>query len=157
MGIVEFSKEAHIIQGMTFDKAAFVKSVTEKLTFRRGLTDMAKGLLTAEKVLLEGRKDAQSQVIVITDGKPSFKFATHNAAKKLTHGGVRLVFMPVRTYGESPFLLSWASHPGAENVFRVKKGLAELEEKQVEWQKKLLVSTCAQIRSPLLEARAAEQ
>mmetsp|Transcript_53892 Transcript_53892/g.118170 ORF Transcript_53892/g.118170 Transcript_53892/m.118170 type:complete len:997 (+) Transcript_53892:64-3054(+) len=151
MGLVEFSKDAHIIQGMTFDKAAFVKAVTEKLMFRKGLTDMAKGLLSAEKVLLDGRKDSQSQVIVVTDGKPSFKFATHNAAKKLTRGGVRLVFMPVRTYGESPFLLDWASHPGAENVFRVKKGLAELEEKQVEWQKKLLVSTCAQIRSPLLE------
>mmetsp|Transcript_21854 Transcript_21854/g.49816 ORF Transcript_21854/g.49816 Transcript_21854/m.49816 type:complete len:936 (+) Transcript_21854:59-2866(+) len=157
MGIVEFSKEAHIIQGMTHSKADLEDAIAGKLQFRRGLTDMAKGLLTAEKVLLEGRKDAQSEVIVITDGKPSFKFGTHNAAKKLTRGGVRLVFMPVRTYGNSPFLKDWATHPGSENVFRVKAGLAELEEKMADWQKKLLVSTCPVIFSPLLEKAKQDQ
>mmetsp|Transcript_14734 Transcript_14734/g.36222 ORF Transcript_14734/g.36222 Transcript_14734/m.36222 type:complete len:945 (-) Transcript_14734:148-2982(-) len=157
IGIVEFSKDAHIIQPMTFDRETMLKNMEEKLQYRRGLTDMAQGLLTAEKVLLDGRKDAQSEVIVLTDGKPSFKFATANAAKKLTRNGVRLIFMPIRTYGNSPFLLSWATHPGKENVFRVKAGLAELEERMGEWQTKLLVSTCSQIYSPLLEAARKEE
>mmetsp|Transcript_31594 Transcript_31594/g.69191 ORF Transcript_31594/g.69191 Transcript_31594/m.69191 type:complete len:962 (-) Transcript_31594:43-2928(-) len=157
MGIVEFSKEAHIVQGMTFDMKEIEKAIAEKLIFRRGLTDLAKGLLTAEKVLLDGRKDSQSEVIVITDGKPSFKFQTGNAAKKLRRSGTRLVFMPVRTYGSSPFLLDWASHPGNENVFRVKAGLAELAEKSQFWQAKLLVSTCPKVYSPLLASLAGEK
>jgi hypothetical protein len=157
MGIVEFSKDAHIIQSMTFDLAELEKSIAEKLTFRRGLTDLAQGLLTAEKVLLDGRKDSQSEVIVITDGKPSFKYQTGNAAKKLRRSGTRLVFMPVRTYGSSPFLLDWASNPGAENVFRVKAGLAELQEKMGQWQTKLLVATCPKVYSPLLAKLAGEK
>jgi Mg-chelatase subunit ChlD len=151
IGVVEFSKEAHTVQPLTHDKSAVEDSLKNNLKFRRGLTDMAKGLLLAEKLLENGRKDAQSQVIVLTDGQPSFKFGTKNAAKKLTRAGVRLIFMPIRTYGSSPFLLDWASSPGTENVFRVQKGLAELEEKGVEWERKLLVSTCPSIRSPLLD------
>mmetsp|Transcript_42262 Transcript_42262/g.92189 ORF Transcript_42262/g.92189 Transcript_42262/m.92189 type:complete len:921 (-) Transcript_42262:241-3003(-) len=150
MGIVEFSKEAHVIQGMTFNQPEIATALNTKLKFRKGLTDMAKGLLAADKLLLDGRKDAQSEVIVITDGKPSFKFASGNAAKKLRRSGARLIFMPVRTYGQSPFLASWASHPGKENVFRVKRGLAELKSKMTAWQNKMVISTCPSIYSPLL-------
>mmetsp|Transcript_32460 Transcript_32460/g.79300 ORF Transcript_32460/g.79300 Transcript_32460/m.79300 type:complete len:333 (+) Transcript_32460:2-1000(+) len=150
MGIVEFSKEAHVVQGMTFNQKEIATALNTKLKFRKGLTDMAKGLLAADKLLLDGRKDAQSEVIVITDGKPSFKFASGNAAKKLRRSGARLIFMPVRTYGQSPFLTSWATHPGKENVFRVKRGLAELKSKMTAWQNKMVISTCPSIYSPLL-------
>jgi len=156
LGIVEFSKEAHIIQGMTYDKNEVEKSLAN-LKFRKGLTDMAKGLLTAEKLLLDGRKDSQSEVIVITDGKPSFKFATSNAARKLNEHGARLVFMPIRTYGKSPFLLKWATAPGKENVFRVPGGLAELKAKMEHWQTTLLVSTCPTVSSAILAAHAAAE
>mmetsp|Transcript_64622 Transcript_64622/g.173035 ORF Transcript_64622/g.173035 Transcript_64622/m.173035 type:complete len:1004 (-) Transcript_64622:16-3027(-) len=155
MAVVEFSKEAFVVQTMTFDQKAMLSAVSGKLQFRRGLTDMAKGLLAAEKVLLDGRKDAQSEVIVITDGKPSFKFATSNAATKLRRAGARLVFMPVRTYGSSPFLTNWATHPGKENVFRVPAGLAELKSKMKDWQTKMVVSTCPTVKSAILEKASA--
>merc|ERR1719316_1095243 len=87
IGIVQFgngeitadgsvSKALSILQ-LTSDMAK-VKTALEGLEYKKGFTNMAQAFTEAENLLLLGsRRKAQSAVLTLTDGKPSFKFMTH--------------------------------------------------------------------------------
>lgn len=81
-------------------------------TFTSGALSMA----TAE--LTYGRKDAQSIVIVITDGRPMNRRATASAARKL-RGKARLMWVPVTRYAPLRDIRSWASRPWRDNIISV--------------------------------------
>merc|ERR1719389_296684 len=91
----------------------------DKISFQRGVTDMAQGLTLAKTILMEGRKEASSVVILLTDGKPSFKFATTKAATELREMGVRLVIVPIFLYGDPSFMEELASDPPEDNVIKI--------------------------------------
>merc|ERR1719353_140693 len=93
ISIAEYSNVGKLVVPLTGDPTTLAKGLAN-LQFQRGITDMAAGLSLAKTALMEGRKDAQSVVVLLTDGKPSFQFATRNAASALRDSGVRLVVAP---------------------------------------------------------------
>merc|ERR1711998_584768 len=61
-----------------------------------------------------GRKRAQSQVVVISDGKPSFKYQTAKAVDDLRDANVHVNMVVVHPYmgsDEVKLMKSWASRP----------------------------------------------
>merc|ERR1719389_1329978 len=154
IGLVQYSKDGRIVSPLTDDPAELSKRLLG-LSFARGVTDMAQGLSLAKTVLMEGRKSAQSIVLLLTDGKPSFQFATRKAAAALRDSGVRLVMVPIQTYGDPSFMNELASDPVAENVLAI-NGLKELAADTPGQARKLLTNTCAAIEMPEEPAAASK-
>lgn len=146
IGLVQYSKDGKIVSPLTDDPAELSTRLME-LSFARGVTDMAQGLSLAKTVLMEGRKSAQSIVLLLTDGKPSFQFATRKAAAALRDSGVRLVMVPIFTFGDPSFMEELASDPVAENVLAI-NGLKFLSANTPSEARKLLTNTCALIDMP---------
>merc|ERR1719420_1325458 len=67
----------------------------EKLVWEKGFTNLAQVFAVADSMFMSGRKKAYSQIVMISDGKPSFKFSTMNEAKKIRSKGVNLFFINV--------------------------------------------------------------
>jgi hypothetical protein len=78
-----------------FDKEAMV-TVVEGLPFKKGFTNMAQAFSAAETAFIQGsRRGAQSSVMVVTDGKPSFNFMTTKMVEQLEDKGVTRFFLLV--------------------------------------------------------------
>jgi hypothetical protein len=146
MGVLEYSKEGKIVAPLQSSMDDLVPML-EKITFQRGVTDMAQGFSLAKTILMEGRKDASSVVILLTDGKPSFKFATTNAATELREMGVRLVIVPIFMYGDPDFMEELASDPPEDNVMKI-GGLEVLANDTMGEAKKIMTGTCAMLYQP---------
>jgi uncharacterized protein YegL len=146
IGILEYSKEAKIVAPLQNDMDALTPML-DKISFQRGVTDMAQGFSIAKTILMEGRKSAQSVVILLTDGKPSFQFSTRKAAQELRDSGVRVVVVPIFTYGNADFMTELASDPPEDNVLQI-GGLKLLAENTLEEAKKLMTATCAELSAP---------
>merc|ERR1719359_235252 len=119
MGVLEYSKEGKIVAPLQSSMDELVPML-DKITFQRGVTDMAQGFSLAKTILMEGRKDASSVVIMLTDGKPSFQF------------------------GDADFMTELASDPPEDNVLAI-GGLKHLAENTLEEAKKLMTATCAEL------------
>merc|ERR1740127_329298 len=75
--------EALYVQGITAD-LALVEAKIRDMNWLRGFTNMAQGLHMSDVMLGQtGRGDAQSAVMVISDGKFSMKFQTAEKAREL--------------------------------------------------------------------------
>jgi len=72
-------------------------------------------LLTAKAELSLGRKDAQSNVVVFTDGRPLSYRATGIASEKLRQVA-RLLWVPVTKYAPRKQIKVWATRRWQENV-----------------------------------------
>merc|ERR1719473_1979299 len=125
IGVVQFGNgqilkdgsiaEALLIQELTSDMAKVKKSI-EELKYSKGFTNMAQAFTVSEKALnLGGRQKAQSAVLTITDGKPSFLFQTYEMIKKLKDKAVKLFFVPVTAFKgqELKLMRKWASKAAA--------------------------------------------
>merc|ERR1719335_352761 len=92
-----------------------VKGAIEGLEWEKGFTNMAQAFTTAEKIMMNsGRKRTQSTILVITDGKPSFKFSTYQEAMKQRNKGVGIVMVPINAHpnkDDKKFLRKMASIP----------------------------------------------
>merc|ERR1711951_188945 len=77
---------AEIVSKLTtkIDKTA--KKVKE-LKWQRGFTNMAQAFTAANTIFMDGRKKAQSVMVVITDGRPSFLRATDAMIKQARQKG----------------------------------------------------------------------
>jgi len=146
MGILEYSKEGKIVAPLQ-NSMGDLAPMLDKITFQRGVTDMAQGLSLAKTILMEGRKEASSVVILLTDGKPSFKFATTKAADELRAMGVRLVIVPIFLYGDPSFMEELASDPPEDNVIKI-GGLEVLANDTMGEAKKIMTGTCAMLYQP---------
>lgn len=89
------------------------------LSWPKGSTLTAAALATAETELQNGRADAQSVVIVITDGRPMNIRKTTEAAKRLRKRA-RLLWVPVTKKAPLSLVKAWASRPVADNVLAVR-------------------------------------
>jgi len=150
IGALEYSKEAKIVAPLQSNMEELMPML-EKISFQRGVTDMAQGFSLAKTILMEGRKSASSVVIMLTDGKPSFEFSTKKAAQELRDQGVRVVVVPIFTYGDAAFMTELASDPPEDNVLPI-NGLKQLAESTLDEAKKLMTATCAQLELPEEEA-----
>lgn len=102
---------------LSFDTAA-VKASIQSAAYPGLHTFTHLGLLLAGEELKSGRQDAQSIIITITDGEPSFAAAATAAAGKLKQW-VRLMWVPVGLQGGTQKFQSLASEPSADNVVSV--------------------------------------
>jgi len=96
-----------------------VKGLITGLEWPRGSTLTSLALMTAKAELSLGRKDAQSVVVVITDGRPLSYRATRIASSQVRKSA-RLVWVPVTRYAPLARIKKWATRRWQENVIQVK-------------------------------------
>merc|ERR1719473_1780163 len=99
--------------------------------------------------LLGGRRKAQSAVMTITDGKPSFLFQTHEKVMQLKDKHIKLFFAPVIDFeGEELDLMKeWASQPWETHLVHI-PGLEPLQADEEVFAHEMLVQFCPEAISP---------
>merc|ERR1719298_204239 len=95
-----------------------VKNLITGLTWPRGSTLTSLALLTAKAELALGRKTAQSNVIVFTDGRP-LSFRKTGLASRAVRKAARLVWVPVTKFAPLKQIKKWATRRWQENVVKV--------------------------------------
>jgi len=122
--------------------------------WQRGFTNMAQAFTTADTILSQGgRPEAQSAVMVISDGKFSFKYQTAEKAQELKDKNIQIYMAPI-TEGRDKTVLElkkWASQPWRTNFERI-PGLAALKSNTGIFVQKLIVKFCPDSMSPSLRA-----
>lgn len=132
------------------DDLAAVKTSIEGLKWQRGFTNMAQALAMAEKMMLtDGRKEAQSAVMVITDGKPTLLYETQEKVMELKDKSVKLFFAPVtEAKGQEVDLMKkWASQPWQSHLVHV-PGLMPLKADGSVFASKFIATFCPEAMSP---------
>jgi len=145
---------AKIVSSLSNDVAT-VATVAEGLAWERGFTNMAQALSAGSTLFLNGgRSQAQSVFIVISDGKPSFKFQTQNAVDKLRHAGVKVIMIVVKEFPgkDLELMRHWASLPKSTNLIHV-PGIKRLRKEMDEWVDKVVVHACPETVSVIHEER----
>jgi len=141
------------LQTLTFD----LKEVTAKVAetkWQRGFTNMAQAFTTADSILSQGgRPEAQSAVMVISDGKFSFKYQTAEKAQELKDKNIHIYMAPITDTREKTLieLKQWASQPWKTNYERI-PGLVALKGNTDIFVQKLIVKFCPEAMSPSLQA-----
>merc|ERR1719219_1159975 len=141
------------LQKLTFDLAAVGTKIAET-KWQRGFTNMAQAFATADTMLGQGgRPEAQSAVMVISDGKFSFKYQTAEKAQELKDKNVQIYMAPITDTRDKSltFLKRWASQPWQTNFERI-PGLAALKHNNAIFVQKLIVKFCPDSMSPSLRA-----
>mmetsp|Transcript_64938 Transcript_64938/g.172595 ORF Transcript_64938/g.172595 Transcript_64938/m.172595 type:complete len:996 (-) Transcript_64938:233-3220(-) len=149
--------KAEMVEPLTTDMAV-VREKVLALTWQRGITNMAQAFSLAQKMFREGgREDAQSALMVITDGKPSMKFATSQQVEKLKEMNVHMYFAPIAEFPSRKFdvLKGWASEPWETNYERV-PGLLALSNNFDMFGQRLVAKFCPNSFSPSQEKAKAE-
>jgi len=106
-----------------------VKRKIRRLRWPRGSTLTSLALLTAKAELNLGRKEAKSNVIVFTDGRPLSYRATGLASDSVRKVA-RLVWVPVTKNAPLKYIKAWATRRWQENVVVVNT-FKELEKPDV--------------------------
>merc|ERR1711957_991528 len=98
-----------------------VKTALEGTVQKKGFTNMAQAFALAETMYTQaGRKGAQSALLVITDGKPSFVFQTNELIEQLDDKGVQRFFVVVTDNNKDVNLMkTFASAPWETNLLHV--------------------------------------
>jgi hypothetical protein len=113
--------EAVFVQGLTSD-LALVESKIREMNWLRGFTNMAQGFAMADKVLSQGgRAEAQSAVLVISDGKFSMEYQTAEKARELKDKNVYLYLVAITEVKgkELRKYRRFASYPTETNFVRI--------------------------------------
>jgi uncharacterized protein YegL len=95
-----------------------VKEKIAELEWPQGSTLTSLALMTAKSELQLGRKDAESVVVVITDGRPLSYRKTWLASRTLRKAA-RLVWVPVTEFAPLKFIKKCATRRWEENVVQV--------------------------------------
>jgi len=94
---------------------AKVKQLITGLTWPKGSTLTSLALMNAKAELSLGRKNAGSNVIVFTDGRP-LSFRKTEMASRVVRKSARLVWVPVTKYAPRKRIKKWATRRWQENV-----------------------------------------
>jgi hypothetical protein len=119
------------------------------LQWQRGFTNMMQALQAADNMFGDGRDDAQSAVMVISDGKYTNAYRTTMKAQALKDKGVQIFMAPIAESSTKNLqvLRGWASEPWETNYERI-PGLDALLNNEPEYAQKLLVKFCPRAFSP---------
>jgi hypothetical protein len=162
IGVIEFGNGIIMPDGVTVSPAMnvqplvndldTVKTQIEGMEQKKGFTNMAQAFALAETMYTSsGRKNSQSALLVITDGKPSFQFQTNELVEQLDDKGVQRFFVVVSEDEKTLDLMKgWASAPWETNLLHV-PGMAPLEADNGMWAQKALTLFCPAAFSPQLE------
>jgi len=105
------------ISHYTTDMGALASEVLQ-LPFPAATTLTSVAIGQAESELVNGREDANSVVVLITDGKPMNGVATKDAAKQLQEKA-RLVFVPVGGDAPEELIQEVASKPYKDHIISI--------------------------------------
>merc|ERR1719454_2076266 len=112
---------------------------------------MAQAFMKATALIQRSpRKAAAGVFVMITDGKPSFTFATNKAVKSYKGRG-RAVIVQVKQYASTEtkeLMRKYASKPWQTNYLLI-NGKAELKSDYGKYVDKVLVSSCPRAESPM--------
>jgi len=136
---------------------ASISTAIEGLLWQRGFTNMMQAFSTAEVMFQEGRKEAQSAVLMISDGKYTNAYRTSMKAQEMKDAGVQIFMAPIAEHATPNLenIKKWASSPWETNYERI-PGLDALENSEDKFAQKLLVKFCPRAFSPSLR-KAREQ
>merc|ERR1719502_2500844 len=161
IGLIEFGNGIIMPDGVTVSPAmnvhaissdlGSVKSSLEGMEQKKGFTNMAQAFALAETMSTSsGRKGAQSALLIITDGKPSFLFQTNELVEQLDDKGVQRFFVVVTEDEKAVDVMKkWASMPWETNLLHV-PGISPLEADLTVWSQKALTLFCPMSMSPQL-------
>merc|ERR1719517_155406 len=129
-----------------------VSTAIEGLEWQRGFTNMMQALQVADNMFAEGRDDAQSAVMVISDGKWTNAYRTTMKATAMKDKGIQIFMAPIAEYMDKKLIVlrGWASDPWETNFERI-PGLDALVNNEPEYAQRLLVKFCPRAFSPSLE------
>jgi hypothetical protein len=117
---IDMEKDCSITTVAHFtDKIDDLKTKVAGLTWPKGSTLTSLALMTALAELNLGRKNAHSNVILFTDGRPLSYRRTHYAARAVRKAA-RLVWVPVTRFAPLKYIKKWATRRWEENVVVVK-------------------------------------
>jgi len=168
VGVIEFGNGIIMPDGVTVSPAMNIRALDSNLeevktsitamVQKKGFTNMAQAFALAETMYTSaGRRNADSALLVITDGKPSFQFQTNELVEQLDDKGVQRFFVVVSEDEKSLGLMkSWASAPWETNLLHV-PGLGPLEADNGMWAQKALTLFCPAAFSPELESAKENQ
>jgi len=137
------------VQPMTDDFAAVEKSI-EGLQWQKGFTNMAQAFALAETMIRAGgRKEAQSAILVITDGKPSFLFKTSQKIQSFKDAGNKVFFSTISRFAGKDLNVfkTWASQPWETNLLHI-PGLTPLKADMNIFSQKIVEKFCPNSLSP---------
>jgi len=104
------------------DSMIHVKSAITNMTYQRGFTNMAQAFKKGNEVLKRAsRRGAETEFIMITDGKPSFKLQTTQALQELKKIA-RVVIIHVKSFPpkeDVKLMKAYASSPDSENYISI--------------------------------------
>lgn len=113
LAVMLFSWNVEWVQHFSNDCQGAATKI-EGLTWPRSLTFTSRALNAAKSELSLGRQDAETVVIVITDGRPMSVRNTEIASRQLRQSA-RLMYVPVTRWAPVSQMRQWASHPTQEN------------------------------------------
>jgi hypothetical protein len=152
-GVIESDgtiSKANLLRELTTDIAA-TKVAAAGMEHQKGFTNMAQAFSLAEKLLQQrGRKEAQSAVLTITDGKPSFLFETTERVKDLESKGIMRFMVGIAEFpgsDEWQLMQSLASQPAFTNTVRV-PGIDALQDGAGSFVEEAITKFCPQSMSP---------
>jgi len=99
-----------------------LEGIVSGMPFLKGFTNMAQAFAIAETMYTEGgRGDAQSAVLTITDGRPSFIYQTNNKVMELEEKGIQRYFITIvdEEGDETEGMRRWASDPWYTNAIHI--------------------------------------
>jgi len=149
-GYVSEAIQAH---RLSTDLASVTQAI-DRMQWQRGFTNMMQAFKLADKMFeAEGRSDAQSAILMLSDGKYTNAFRTSQKVQNLKDKGIQIFMAPVSTYAGQSLeqIRDWASSPWESNYVRI-PGIEALENNEDVFAQQLLVKFCPRAFSPSLEA-----
>lgn len=169
VGVVQFGNgaldenkvvsDAKAVAALSSDMEKAATSISD-LGFQKGFTNLAQAAMRSRDLLrLTNPRDAAEKVVILlTDGRPSFKQMASHAVQQLKTQA-RVMVVQVKTYPEKhnmELLRSYATEPAEVNYLHI-AGKSALEESYDAFVTKLLVQACQKVESPSKLAKAQEQ
>jgi hypothetical protein len=137
-----------ITDNLEGDMESVAKKI-EGMIIHKGFTNMAQAFTKSKDVLTYARKGAQSTVLIISDGRPSFKFQTGFAVKSLRKSA-RLMIVQVQANRKqeiAELLKGYVSEPWTIN-YRHIKGKKLLAASYDSYATSVLADICPKLVSP---------
>jgi hypothetical protein len=137
-----------ITDNLEGDMESVAKKI-EGMIIHKGFTNMAQAFTKSKDVLTSARKGAQSTVLIISDGRPSFKFQTGFAVKSLRKSA-RLMIVQVQANRKqeiAELLKGYVSEPWTIN-YRHIKGKKLLAASYDSYATSVLADICPKLVSP---------
>merc|ERR1740139_196619 len=157
-GVIEDNgdiSKAVLLRELSTDLAA-TREAAAGMQHQKGFTNMAQAFVLARKLLTQrGRKEAQSAVMTISDGKPSFLFETTEQANTLESKGIQRFMVGIAEYpgsDEWQLMQTLASQPAFTNTVRV-PGIDALQDGAGAFVEEAIVKFCPASMSPSLNLK----